>query len=125
VLGDRRWSVGHVPGFRKEGAGTVTAVSQVLWQMEPGDRPRTATVHSSPELDLPKKIEITASVSDYEPAPRRLYMQLSVPGPGPVLAWVGVPGGGQRDGHFIHPITGRLWPGTRCVTQSSTRSNTT
>ena len=37
-------------------------------------------------------------------------MQLSIPEVGPDLAWVGFPGGGQRDGWFIHPKSGRTWP---------------
>jgi len=95
----------------KAAAGSVILMTQVLWQRMPGENARPATVHSSPGLDLPQKIEITASVSDEKPLRRGVsYMQLSVPGVGPVLAWVGVPGGGQRDGHFIHPISGRVWP---------------
>lgn len=91
-----------------------------MWQREPGKPARTATVQHASRLGLPTKVEIAASVSDQracscpqrEPCLRHgcSYMQISVPGLGPVLAWVGLPGGGQRDGWFIHPASGRTWP---------------
>lgn len=85
-------------------------MTNVLWQSSPGDR-RSATVRGAEEFGLPRDLTIVASVSDAEDLRGQAsYIQLSVPGIGPVIAWVGVPGGGQRDGHFIHPITGQTWP---------------
>jgi hypothetical protein len=88
-------------------------MAYVLWQSSPGDTKDTAVhVRGAEELGLPTRLGIVASVSDQEDlrSNSRCYIQLSVPGVGPVLAWVGVPGGGQRDGHFIHPATGATWP---------------
>jgi hypothetical protein len=83
----------------------------VLWQTGPGEPRRTASVRGERSAGVPARLHILASVSDAAdlrgPA---AYIQLSVPRVGPVLAWVGVPGGGQRDGHFVHPETGTAWP---------------
>lgn len=83
----------------------------VLWQSDSTEH-REVTVRGASELGVPDELEILASVSESGDlrAPGRCYIQLSVPGVGPALAWVGVPGGGQRDGHFVHPQSGRTWP---------------
>ena len=84
----------------------------VLWQKNPGEERRTATVRGGVEAGLPGELEIVAAVSEQEDlrSQARCYIQLEVPGVGPVLAWVGVPGGGQRAGRFVHPETGETWP---------------
>ena len=90
----------------------------VFWQPSPGDT-KDGAVHvcGAEEFGLPTRLSILAAVSDHDDlrANSRCYIQLSVPGVGPVLAWVGVPGGGQRDGHFIHSETGATWPWGRLV----------
>jgi len=80
-------------------------MTYVLWQAGDGTPRRDVSVRGASELGVPETLDILASVSDAEDlrAASRCYIQLSVPGAGPVLAWVGVPGGGQRAGHFIHP----------------------
>src|SRR3712207_6238930 len=84
---------------------------QILWQAHPGTARRPATVGSANEFGVPASLDITAAVSDKtDLRSQASYMQLVVPGAGPVLAWVGVPGGGQRDGCYIHPQSGRTWP---------------
>jgi hypothetical protein len=83
----------------------------VLWQAEAGQSPRTATVRGAFELGVPNELVIRASVSTTEDLRgSAAYIQLEIPSVGPALAWVGVPGGGQRDGHFVHPASGRSWP---------------
>lgn len=86
-------------------------MNYVLWQAGAGTR-REATVRGASELGIPENLDILASVSDHEDlrAQARCYVQLAVPGIGPVLAWVGLPGGGQRDGCFVHPASGKTWP---------------
>src|SRR5215203_5615717 len=86
-------------------------MTQKLWQAESGTPRRRATVGSASELGVPAALVITAAVSDKSDLRSQAsYMQLVVTGAGPVLAWVGVPGGGQRDGCYIHPQSGRTWP---------------
>jgi hypothetical protein len=86
-------------------------MNQILWQAEAGIPRRTATVRGASELGVPASLDITAAVSDQvDLRGQASYIQLHVPGAGPVLAWVGVPGGGQRDGRFIHPRSGQTWP---------------
>src|SRR5690606_14508656 len=90
---------------------SMGAVSYVLWQTNGADH-RDVTVRGAAELGVPDKLQIIAAVSESEDLRThgRCYIQLDIPGAGPVLAWVGVPGGSQRDGHFIHPRSGRTWP---------------
>jgi hypothetical protein len=84
---------------------------QHFWQAQSGSPRRPATVEGARELGIPASLDITAAVSDKtDLRSQASYMQLVVPGVGPVLAWVGVPGGGQRDGCYIHPQSGRTWP---------------
>ena len=85
-------------------------MAQILWQAEPGSPRRTATVRGANELGVPPSWDVTAVSDHVDLRGQASYIQLSVPGVGPALAWVGVPGGGQRDGRFIHPLTGRTWP---------------
>jgi hypothetical protein len=87
-------------------------MNYVFWQASPGDtKAGSVHVNGAEELGLPTRLSILASVSDHEDLrASRCYEQLDVPGVGPVLAWVGVPGGGQRDGHWVHPQTGATWP---------------
>ena len=82
----------------------------MLWQVVSGER-REVTVRGASQLGVPEVLEILASVSEHEDlrVQGRCYIQLSVPGLGPVLAWVGLPGGGQRDGCFVHPRSGKTW----------------
>ena len=81
-----------------------------LWQSARGDR-RSATVRGAGELGIPESLDILASVSDQvDLRGQASYILLDVPGVGPALAWVGVPGGGQRDGHYVHPASGKTWP---------------
>jgi hypothetical protein len=86
-------------------------MDQELWQHEAGTPRRTATVPGASELGVSASLGITVAVSDKtDLRSQASYMQLVVPGVGPVLAWVGVPGGGQREGCYIHPQSGRTWP---------------
>lgn len=88
-------------------------MTYVLWQAAPGDtREGHVHVRGADEQGVPPRLDILASVSEEESLVlgSRSYIQLSIPGVGPALAWVGVPGGGHRDGHFVHPATGRTWP---------------
>ncbi|WP_072912313.1 hypothetical protein [Geodermatophilus obscurus] len=86
-------------------------MQQVLWQAQPGFSRRTATVRGAGDLGVPATVDIMAAVSDQDDLRGQAsYIQLSVPGVGPALAWVGVPGGGQRDGRFVHPLSGETWP---------------
>lgn len=84
----------------------------MLWQTGPGQKRRTATVRPGDDPGpLPADLDIVASVSEGDDLRGQAsYIQLDVPGAGPVLAWVGVPGGGPRDGCYVHPATGRTWP---------------
>jgi hypothetical protein len=86
-------------------------MDQKLWRAEAGTPPRTAAVPGAGELGVPASLHITAAVSDQAGLRGQAsYMQLVVPGVGPVLAWVGVPGGGQREGCYIHPQSRQTWP---------------
>jgi hypothetical protein len=84
----------------------------VLWQAGAGEPQREATVRGASELGIPEKLDILASVSEQEDlrVQARCYIQLAVPGLGPVLAWVGSPAAGLRDGVYVHPASGRTWP---------------
>ncbi len=83
---------------------------QHLWQAEPGTPHRPATVDGANEPGVPAHLDITAAVSDKtDLRSQASYMQLVIPDVGPVLAWVGIPGGGQRDGCYVHPQSGRTW----------------
>ncbi len=84
---------------------------QILWQAQPGEQPRPARVRYPDNLEQgPSRLTITAAVSDREDLRgQAAYIQLNVPDVGPVLAWVGIPGGRQRDGRFVHPMSGRTW----------------
>jgi hypothetical protein len=87
-------------------------MTYVLWQAGPGEPRRDATVRGASELGIPEALDIVASVSDQEDlrARARCYIQLAVPGVGPALAWVGLPGGGLREGVYVHPASGKTWP---------------
>ncbi|MFI5709015.1 hypothetical protein [Kribbella sp. NPDC051620] len=87
-------------------------MTYVLWQAGPGEQRRDVSVRGAADLGLPQELTILAAVSDQQDlrTQARSYIQLAVPGVGPSLAWVGVPGGGQRDGCFVHPATGKTWP---------------
>lgn len=83
----------------------------MLWQAGPNEPKRTATVRGGGTDGIPADLDILAAVSEKQDLRGQAsYIQLSVPGVGAVLAWVGLPGGGQRDGHFVHPESGRCWP---------------
>ncbi len=86
-------------------------MTYVLWQAGPGESRRDVSVRGAAELGIPQELSILAAVSEQEDLRReaRSYIQLAIPGVGPALAWVGVPGGGQRNGCFVHPATGKTW----------------
>lgn len=82
-----------------------------LWQADSATPPPTLTVHADPDEQVPNELRILVSLNaQQDMTGASHYMQFAVPGAGPVLAWVGVPGGAERMGHFVHPASGRTWP---------------